>query len=495
LKLQRSFNLPPFILVILFLTASIHSPMESNSPSTTPIEHIILIVQENHSFDNYFGTYPTANGSLVNPITSTLARVNGIPDGVCLTYPGGCISPRLETAPSPQDPVEGQQTYENDYGMKTNFATSSGPQSMVYFDYRTIPAYWDYAEEYGLADNYFAAALSMTTPNRLLLLSGDTPVAENYGPPPHLQYNQTILGQLSKANVSWGYYDNLTQVSTPSDMYPLNYIAGLPPDAQIRNLSSLYQELSQGSGLPSVSFVNSLGNPALSEHPPASPTIGEEGVVSIVNSVMKSSYWSSTAILITWDEGGGYYDHVTPPREFTIDHGFPSPLLGLGQRVPLVVISPFCKQGYVSHEILSHLSILHFIEFNWGLSPLNKNVANSNVPLDFFNFGQSPRAPIVLTSSGNYSESVYPIPVQNQPSGTPSRILSPVPEGTAILLLIPVIAGASALVLLAWRRRHPRPPSNYSLVEEEGSDRKPNPRDDIVGAGPTREASRRYRGR
>src|SRR2546422_2177320 len=134
--------------------------------SATPISHVTVIMQENHSFDNYFGTYPSANGSISDSIVSQLQPVNGIPEHVCLPIGTSCISPRLADGANPSNPDEGQINYEKDYGngSASGFPSHSGPQSMTYFDYHQIPAYWDYAEEYGLADNYFSSVLSTTTP-------------------------------------------------------------------------------------------------------------------------------------------------------------------------------------------------------------------------------------------------------------------------------------------------------------------------------------------
>jgi len=220
---------------------------------------------------------------------------------------------------------------------------------MIYFDYHSIAAYWDYAEEYGLGDKYFASVLSTTTPNRLMTLAGDTPVSANYGPPPFISYSKTEMQQLDDAGLSWGYYDYLNASNERFNTYPLNYFSGVPSQASgnVRDTSDLLGELSTGSGLPSVSFVNSLGDFKLTEHPSFGPKIGEEWVVSIVNGVMESRYWPTTAIFITWDEGGGYYDHVVPHGEFTIDHGFSQALVGFGQRVPLLVISPYSRQNCV----------------------------------------------------------------------------------------------------------------------------------------------------
>lgn len=390
--------------------------VRASSTTTTPIQHVIVIMQENHSFDNYFGTYPTADGTLLDATTIHLQPVDGLTSNVCVPYHTSCVSPHLTTSETPSNPEEGQLTYEMDYANNgSGFANSSGPQSIVYFDYHSVAGYWDYAEEYGLGDEYFSSALSTTTPNRLMILGGDTPVSANYGPPPSISYSKTVTRQLDDAGVTWGYYDYLNASTAPFQTYPLNYLSDVPSEAQdkIRNISDLLGELGSGSGLPSVSLVNSLGDFKLTEHPPYNPTMGERWVVSIVNRVMESSYWPTTSIFITWDEGGGYYDHVVPPKDFTINHGFTQDLVGLGQRVPLLAISPYSRQNFVSRIILSHLSLLHFIEYNWALQPLNELVAQSNLPLGFFNFSQAPRTPMILGSPD-----IYPIPLQSQQSAS-----------------------------------------------------------------------------
>lgn len=430
------------------MLASFH-PGSALNITIRPIQHVIVIVQENHSFDNYFGTYPTANGLLHDYTTSQLGPVNGLPSNVCLPYTDSCISPQLSTRQVQSDPAEGQLAYEMDYSNGgTGFATSSGPQSMVYFDYHQVAGYWDYAEEYGLGDRYFAPVLSTTTPNRLMLLAGDTPVSANYGPPPYISYSSTVMHQLDDAGLSWGYYDFLNAYNGVSNVYPLNYTE-LPQPAlvNIRSISSLSQELASGSGLPAVSFVNSLGVPSLTEHPPFNPTAGELWAVSIINHVMMSSYWASTAIFLTWDEGGGFYDHVIPPREFVVNHSFSNELVGLGQRVPLLVISPFSKENFVSTTLLSHLSLLHFIDHNWNLPSLDPTVDQANLPLDFFDFSQVPRAPVTL-----YPPVTYPIPLQPQQSASlPRSFVQDAPIYAAALVPVTVVA-TTALRLFSLRR-------------------------------------------
>jgi len=255
--------------------------------------------------------------------------------------------------------------------------------------------------------------------------------------------SRTVMQQLDNVGVSWGYYDYLNPSGELTSNYPLNFLLDPPSEAsdKIRDISSLLGELGSGSGLPSVSFVNSLGHLKFTEHPPFNPRLGECWVISIVNQVMESSFWPNTAIFITWDEGGGYYDHVLPSRNFTINHGFSQDLVGLGQRVPLLVISPYSKENFVSDSVLSPLSLLRFIEFNWKLPPLNELVSQSNLPLGFFNFSQTAREPIILSPSSTY-------PVVPQTHSNISLPTIPIEYETVGIIAAVILLGA-----LSKRRR------------------------------------------
>jgi phospholipase C len=365
---------------------------------------------------------------------------------------------------SAEDPIEGQAVYEQDYdgGKMDGFARTSGAQSLAYFDQTEIAAYWTYAEEYGLAENYFAPVFSTTNPNRLMLLAGDSSVADNEGPPPFFPYNDTILHQLSTAGISWAYFDFFLSAGGPNLVPPINYLSGLDSSAlqHIQDTSAFFQDLTLNQ-LPAVTFLNAIGFDTLDEHPPSNVTTGELWVVSIINAVMESSYWMSSAILVTYDEGGGYYDHVAPPQLLTVDHGFNMPLHGYGQRVPLLVVSPYAKENYVSDTLLNHMSILRFIEYNWNLPSLNQNVTDSNNLLDLFYFDGPPRAPIILTSTGPYSVSSYPAPIQIPFDQLPySRNGSSIPANSSKLPLIQYVALAVGIVIvvLVLGKLHKRRP-------------------------------------
>jgi len=454
---RDNLRLKSVVVALILFLALLSANRVFAAAEITPIKHVIAIMQENHSFDNYFGTYPTANGSLVNSITSKLQPVDGLPVGVCLPQGTTCVSPYPASASNTLNPIEGQVIYEQDYaaGKMNGFAQFSGTQAMAYFDYHQIAAYWDYAEEYGLADRYFASALSTTTPNRLLLMAGDSPVANNYGPPPYLEYNRTILDELDAHGLSWGYFDFVNASGSSKNVYPFNYF--LNSTSQISDVSKFLGDLSSGTNLPAVSFVNSLGSGAFDEHPPENVTDGELWVVSIVNAVMSSSYWDSSVVLITWDEGGGYFDHVAPPQLFTIENGNQS-LSGYGQRVPLLVISPYAKENYVSESVLNHMSIVRFIEYNWNLPTLNRNVMASNNLLEFFDFASPPRPPIILGEPGQFTPTVYPIPLQGSVNQTVSISTSAVSSWMPSMsnLLAALVVVAVILLLTMARRRAQR---------------------------------------
>ena len=314
----------------------------------------------------------------------------------------GYSHPYYANAYSTADPYEGWNAYHGDYwfGEPTGFVYYSGPQSMAYFSYQQAWILWDYAEEYVLADNYFAPVLGLTEPNRVAYLTGFPPDFYSDEVSYAIPYNETIFYQLSLHNVSWGYYVIDYKGGIP---FPLNAFVGIQEaKGHIHSLSDFFSNLRNGS-LPAVSWVMLIGcdNDEYDMHPPYNITAGEVELVRIINAVMESDYWNSTAIFITFDEGGGYYDQVVPPA---IDH------YGLGQRIPLLIISPYAKEAWIDNYTMSGYTLLAFIEYNWDLPWLTKWVEGSDVQglLTAFNFSSPPRPPIILTPN-NWS---YPLPLQ-----------------------------------------------------------------------------------
>jgi hypothetical protein len=132
--------------------------------------------------------------------------------------------------------------------------------------------------------------------------------------------------------------------------------------------------------LPAVSLVFSQHANGVDQAPPANVLKGEMWLMYMINAVEESPIWNSTAITITWDDPGGYYDQIAPPVLDGVQSGF---------RLPLIVVSPFAKEGYISNTVLTHSSILAFVDYNWGLPALNRYVSSMNIPLDFFDFNAS----------------------------------------------------------------------------------------------------------
>jgi phospholipase C len=358
------------------------------------IQHVVIIMQENRSFDSYFGTYPGANG---------------IPHGACAPDPanGGCIKPFHNATAGGRGGPHGNHAAVGDIdgGLMDGFiaqtekaphCTKVTPQCggcvisepascrevVGYHDAREIANYWTYAKDFVLQDNMFESARSWSLAEHYYLVSGWSARCSGANPfacegelerPGNPTWTD-ITYLLDKANVSWRYYlfeggepdcEQDEEVvckkkgqtrKSPSVWNPLAGFADVQQDGQLGNIQSLrsfYPAVHQTPecGLPNVSWI--VPNQRVSEHPPASISVGQAYVTTLVNAIMRSACWNTTAIFLSWDDWGGFYDHVAPPN---IDAG------GYGLRVPGLVISPFAKAGYIDHQQLSHDAYLKFIE-------------------------------------------------------------------------------------------------------------------------------------
>ena len=387
------------------------------------IKHIIVIEQENRSFDSYFGTYPGADG---------IPMKNGQP-AVCIPVPSsGCQKPYHDTADvngggphnerSARVDVNGEkmdgfikQAAKGKKGCGQNTvdnpacSSSAAPDVMGYHTAAEIPNYWTYARDFTLDDHMFEPVASWSLPDHLYLVSGwsakcssplpSSCVNEIKGPYTPAQMQQyvdqaintgtaditnawtDITWLLYNHHVSWAYFvqtgdqpdcENDAAVAcppvaqsylTPGIWNPLPVFEDVQKDHQIRNIQPLnnyFAEAKKGT-LPSVMWITP--SQADSEHPPASVHQGQAYVTAVINAAMKSSDWDSTAIFLQWDDWGGFYDHVVPPP---VDQN------GYGLRVPAMVISPYAKAGHIDHQTLSSDAYLKFIEDDFlGGSRLN----------------------------------------------------------------------------------------------------------------------------
>lgn len=419
---NRSRGIAPVLLAIVLcagpglavwansfpVTAAGPSPSFAGAspPTKTPIHHVVMIMLENHAFDNLFGTYPSDPATAGNGIAANLTRPLNL-----LSLPSipSFLTPVPNSTFTMGGPIEGYSAYHLDVngGKMNGFLQNSGPAAVTYATSAQMAPEWDWAEEYGLGDQYFAPMLTETNPNRLYSLCGFSPVINDYGPPPFVPYDQCIFSELAAHNVSFGYY-----VQDPSaGIGTLNYLTGVTPSTPwVGTYSKFFSQVAAGT-LPEATWMEPVDGGVGASYDQLPDTLtGTMWLLKVVDSLMQSPEWNSTAIFVTYDEGGGFYDQVAPP---TLD-GEP-----LGQRLPFLVISPYAKEDYVSHTLLNHCSQLAFLDYNWGLPALNSFTAASNLPLDFFDFSAPPRSPVVFTAAQGFPVPAT-IPFGSGPSGVSS---------------------------------------------------------------------------
>jgi phospholipase C len=417
------------------------APFAAQARGIKRIQHVIVIVQENRSFDHYFGTYPGADGIPRNADGSF---------AVCVPDPqqGGCVRPFHDTSDSDHGgPHSGADfALDVDDGRMDGFITAieqpkcgngrgCGRDVMGVHDRGEIPNYWAYADSFVLQDRMFEPVGSWSWPAHLYLISGwaatcsdpfDALSCRTGTPPPRRpsgnqpRYAWTdITFLLHRSGISWGYYVKsghepdcptgdpdcppvIQSAVTRSYWNPLPAFTTVHQDGQTGNVQALSSFLAQARAgtLPQVSFV--VPADAVSEHPPALISDGQAFVTNLVNTVMSGPDWTSSAIFVTWDDWGGFYDHVAPPRADS---------KGYGIRVPGLVISPYARSGFIDHQTLSFDAYLRFIEDDFlggqridpatdGRPDPRPDVRES-LPLlgdlrSDFDFSQRPRPPLIL---------------------------------------------------------------------------------------------------
>jgi phospholipase C len=453
-----------------------HKPRPKHRPSIDgihKIKHIVVIMQENRSFDQYFGTYPGADG--IPGLAGHPGSVPCIPDPHAHTCVKPYHNPELANAGGPhyqQDATTDVNGGKMD-GFITSVESSSRPDTdtlgcvvnlklpgcvdvMGYHDQRDIPNYWTYAKNFVLQDHMFEPSLSWSLISHLYMVSGWSAqclsatnpfscTSDNNFPEVPAQIENTPAGSLTgaalgvlepavpvdkyawtdvtyllhKYNVSWRYYmqqgtepDCETgamtctpipqAITTPGIWNPLPAFTDVHQDNQLGNIvdsNRLFSDAKAGT-LPAVSWVVPSGDD--SEHPPMSIAAGQQHITNVINAIMKSPDWNSTAIFLSWDDWGGFYDHVKPP---TVDGQ------GYGLRVPGIVISPYAKPGYIDHTTYSFDAYLKFIEDDFlGGQRLDPKTdgrpdprpdVRENQPIlgdlrNDFNFNQQPSNPVIL---------------------------------------------------------------------------------------------------
>ncbi|HZW84653.1 MAG TPA: alkaline phosphatase family protein [Nitrososphaerales archaeon] len=385
-QVQAMTNIGGLLPVTTFLSVPIQLSGGGPAPvAQTPIEHVVVVMMENHAFDNIFGVYPTANGTVSSPLASQIQTPDNLlgtnaPKGIVALAPGTFSTPDI-----PHDTASETAAWDN--GAMDGFVSHMGSNSLTYFTNSQLAGEWNLAEQYGLGDSYFQSVLGPTIPNRVMALTG-SPADPSLADASSINSSavtavalKSVFAELTSSQLSWGYYSE----GGAGALASLAQSSQVPfPPGSLGSVNDFYNSLSNGS-MHAVSWLDPFSwtseangqNIQFSQHPPYNVTQGEQWMLGIVNHVENSRFWNSSAIFITYDESGGYYDHVAPPK---LDGN------QLGFRVPLIVVSPYAKEGYVSHTVLTHSSLLAFIDYNWKLKGLSQLVLDSNLPLDFFDF-------------------------------------------------------------------------------------------------------------
>ncbi len=428
-----------------------------------PVKHFVYIIQENITFDHYFGTFPGADGipkgvklsympggeRIYAPFhldkTSIPHDLNHSWQAAHVAYDGGKMDGFIRAewpmalsyywqGPLPTvDPEDILPLDDNPELVKEDVALANagrgrnaapltsnqlaalaagslptthratpppGPppawvtNTMSYYDWHEIPNYWEYARRYTLCDAFFSSLAGPSEPNHLYTVAAQSGglvnnpgrgVAGEKG-----VYTFTTLAELLQhSEHSWRYYDEKQNPKAHSLWNPMpgfKAIANSPElMSHLVSLSEFYAD-AKADRLPEVCWI--VPTSADSEHPPADSARGMWHVTELVNAVMQSPAWKETVIIVTWDDYGGFYDHVAPPQ---VDK------YGYGPRVPALVISPWAKPGYISHVHYDFTSPLKLIEEHFGLKALADRDREANNMLDCFDFHQKPTPPEVLT--------------------------------------------------------------------------------------------------
>ncbi|MBV9282133.1 MAG: hypothetical protein JOZ41_18795 [Chloroflexi bacterium] len=421
--------------------------------SISPIKHVIIIVRENHSFDNLFGTFPGADGTTLARVSSgrvihllrtpdhTLLDIGHAGDSAAVAVNGGRMDGFNLLSGAIQD---GKDIADSQY-LEAD-----------------IPAYWDYARHYTLDDRFFSTILGPSYPNHLVTIAAssfntvDNPIGQvrhawgcdggpfsvvtavdpntgrSYQVKPCFDI-QTLADTMQAHHVSWKYY------APPA--YDSGYIWSAFDSIRHIRFSRLWRtnvvsdtsfihDVEAGT-LPTVSWL--VTNEELSEHPPYSMCLGENWTVRQLNALMQSPYWSSTLVVLTWDDFGGFYDHVPPPR---YDY------ISLGPRVPTIVISPYARPHHIDHHLLEFDSILRFVEATYGLPPLTWRDRRAPSLASSLNFAQQPLPPLVLP------ERTCPSSARHIPTGVTGTFIHLVRHTYGIDMLVRLKGGDVVTVLL-----------------------------------------------
>jgi phospholipase C len=374
-------------------------------PGLSRFKHVVFILKENHTFDNYFGAFPGADGASTGRIhTGESVDLDRPPDFIPRDIRHNSLNTLMAM----------------DQGKMDRFDLIPGSfqegQLINYTQYQQnqIPNYWALASRFVLADEFFTSVHGPSFPNHLFTIAAqsggatDNPNSNVWGcdaspgttvpiiqadgnlhrVPPCFDF-ATVADWLNSAGLTWRYY-GVPQGAPGYQWSPFDAIRHIRSGPQWRTnvlpASQFVEDVSENN-LATMTWVTT--GPKISEHPSFGGSCdGENSTVTLVNAIMNSPAWNSTVIFISWDDFGGFYDHVPPPHLDAI---------GLGPRVPLLIVSPFVKSGFIEHQQLEFASVVKFIEEIFGLPFLTSRDAGSNDIFDAFDFINAPLAPMPLS--------------------------------------------------------------------------------------------------
>jgi phospholipase C len=346
------------------------------------IEHIVVLMMENHSFDCYFGMLGRGDGFRLG--------ANGQPLQSC-PGPDGTPVPAYHSPSTCQAHYHVGQDWDAshrswDFGRNDGFVKATSSDAMAYWTGSDIPFYYSLARSFPVCDRYFASVMAQTYPNRRFLIAA-TALGQVSDPLPgvtdHPPPNGTIFDRLNAHGISWkDYFVDLPTTG----LFP--YLVETNP-GKVVPVADFFADAAAGT-LPGFSLVDPEGWQASEENPQDIRT-GEYYASRIIEAVLDSPAWPRTLLVYVYDEHGGYYDHVPPPPAVRPDAVPPAVPTNdtygdlysyYGFRVPAVVVSPWAKRDYVSHQIHDHTSILRLVETKWNLPALTYRDANASNLLD-----------------------------------------------------------------------------------------------------------------
>ena len=361
-----------------------------------PINHIVVLMQENRSYDHYLGQLRKQGVERQPKDASNPDPTGGAPIRA-FHEKGYCA------VADPSHSWNGTHRSWND-GAMDGFTTANvdpadptGRRSMGYYQNGDLNYYYRLYKLFATGDRYFCSMLGPTFPNRFFLVAGTSfGHIRNDIPSTLTEFSQpTIFNQLDDAGVSWKIY--FAQIT---ENFVFAYVRN-QPEGKVVPIAEYFADAAAGT-LPQVSFVEPVYiagvNVQSDEHPPANVQVGQDFAAGVINALLASPQWSDSALFFTYDEHGGFYDHVPPPPACVPD-GIapvlqPSDVVAVfdryGIRVPMVVVSPYARKKFVSHTVYDHTSILRFIQTRFDVPALTARDANADPMLELFDFAAPP---------------------------------------------------------------------------------------------------------